>query len=66
MKMNKLLQAMGTAALVLLCVALIPFTIFLIAGILVLFGVEVTWACTIGAIIFLFILITIDVYIQNK
>jgi len=64
--MNKVLQAMGTAAIVLLGIALIPFTIFLIAAILMLFGVGVTWACTIGAIISLFILITIDVYIQNK
>lgn len=64
--MNKLLQAMGTAALVLLCVALIPFMILLIAGILMYFGIGVIWACTIGACVTLFVLITVDVYFQNR
>lgn len=64
--MNKLLQAMGTAALVLLCVALIPFTIFLVAGILMCFGMNLVLAVTLGAAIALFILITTDVYFQSK
>lgn len=64
--MNRLLQAMGTAALVLLCVALIPFTIFLIAGILMCFGMNLVLAMTLGAVIALFILITIDIYFQNN
>lgn len=63
--MNKLLQAMGTAALVLLCVALIPFMIFLIAGILMLFGIGTIWACIIGACVTLFVLITVDVYFSK-
>lgn len=64
--MNKLLQAMGTAVLVLLCVALIPFTILLIAGILMFFGIGTVWACTIGAFVTLFGLITVDIYFQNE
>lgn len=64
--MNKLLGAMGTAAIVLLIIALIPFTIFLIAGILMLFGMGIIGACTIGALVVLFVLITIDVYVQSK
>lgn len=63
--MNKLLQAMGTAALVLLCVALIPFMILLIAGILMYFGIETICACIIGACVTLFVLITVDVYFSK-
>lgn len=64
--MNKLLQAMGTAAMALLYIALVPFTIFLIAGILMCFGMNLVLAITLGAVMALFILITIDVYFQNN
>lgn len=60
--MNKLLRAMGIAAIALLAIALIPVIIFMVAGMLMYLGMSITPALLIGAVVVLFILITIDVF----
>lgn len=65
--MNRLLESMGIAAIALLAIALIPITILLVAGILMYFGMSITSALLIGAVVVPFILITIDVmHLQNN
>lgn len=60
--MDRLLRAMGIAAIALLAIALIPVTIFMVAGMLMYLGMSITPAILIGAVVVLFILITIDVF----
>lgn len=62
--MNRLFKSMGIAIMVLLFIALFPVTI-LIAGILMYFGMNSVLALLIGAVVALFIIITIDVYHQQ-
>ena len=49
----------------LLFIALLPVTILIIAGILMYFGMNSVLALLIGAVVALFIIITIDVYHQQ-
>lgn len=63
--MNRLFKSMGIAVMVLLFIALLPVTILIIAGILMYFGMNSVLALLIGAVVALFIIITIDVYHQQ-
>lgn len=63
--MNRLLKSMGIAVMALLFIALLPVTILIIAGILMYFGMNSVLALLIGAVVALFIIITIDVYYQQ-
>jgi hypothetical protein len=56
---------MGIAVMALLFIALLPVTILIIAGILMYFGMNSVLALLIGAVVALFIIITIDVYHQQ-
>ena len=60
--MNRLFKSMGIAIMALLFIALLPVTILIIAGILMYFGMNSVLALLIGAVVALFIIITIDVY----
>ena len=60
--MNRLFKSMGIAVMALLFIALLPVTILIIAGILMYFGMNSVLALLIGAVVALFIIITIDVY----
>lgn len=60
--MNRLFKSMGVAIMALLFIALLPVTILIIAGILMYFGMNSVLALLIGAVVALFIIITIDVY----
>ena len=62
--MNRLFKSMGIAIMALLFIALLPITILIIAGILMYFGINSVLALLIGAVVALFIIITIDVYHQ--
>lgn len=62
--MNRLFKSMGIAVMALLFIALLPITILIIAGILMYFGMNSVLALLIGAVVALFIIITIDVYHQ--
>lgn len=53
------------AIMALLFIALFPVTILIIAGILMYFGMNSVLALLIGAVVALFIIITIDVYHQQ-
>ena len=63
--MNRLFKSMGIAIMALLFIALLPITILIIAGILMYFGINSVLALLIGAVVALFIIITIDVYHQQ-
>ena len=63
--MNRLFKSMGIAVMALLFIALLPVTILIIAGILMYFGMNSVLALLIGAVVVLFIIITIDVYYQQ-
>ena len=63
--MNRLFKSMGIAIMALLFIALLPVTILIIAGILIYFGMNSVLALLIGAVVALFIIITIDVYHQQ-
>jgi hypothetical protein len=63
--MNRLFKSMGIAIVALLLIALLPVTILIIAGILMYFGMNSVLALLIGAVVALFIIITIDVYHQQ-
>lgn len=63
--MNRLFKSMGIAIIALLFIALLPVTILIIAGILMYFGMNSVLALLIGAVVALFIIITIDVYHQQ-
>ncbi len=63
--MNRLFKSMGIAVMALLFIALLPVTILIIAGILMYFGINSVLALLIGAVVALFIIITIDVYHQQ-
>lgn len=64
--MNRLFKSMGIAIMALLLIALLPVTILIIAGILMYFGMNSGFfALLIGAVVALFIIITIDVYWQQ-
>lgn len=63
--MNELFKSMGIAIMALLFIALLPVTILIIAGILMYFGMNSVLAALIGAVVALFIIITIDVYHQQ-
>ena len=63
--MNRLFKSMGIAIMALLFIALLPVTILIIAGILMYFGMNSILALLIGAVVALFIIITIDVYHQQ-
>ena len=63
--MNRLFKSMGIAVMALLFIALLPITILIIAGILMYFGINSVLALLIGAVVALFIIITIDVYHQQ-
>lgn len=63
--MNRLFKSMGIAIMALLFIALLPVTILIIAGILMYFGMNSVLALLIGAVVALFIIITIDVYHQQ-
>lgn len=63
--MNRLFKSMGIAIMALLFIALLPVTILIIAGILMYFGMNSVLALLIGAVVALFIIITIDVYYQQ-
>ena len=63
--MNRLFKSMGSAVMALLFIALLPVTILIIAGILIYFGMNSVLASLIGAVVALFIIITIDVYYQQ-
>lgn len=63
--MNRLFKSMGIAVMALLFIALLPVTILIIAGILMYFGMNSVLALLIGAVVALFIIITIDVYYQQ-
>ena len=63
--MNRLFKSMGIAVTALLFIALLPVTILIIAGILMYFGMNSVLALLIGAVVALFIIITIDVYHQQ-
>lgn len=60
--MNRLFKSMGIAVMALLFIALLPVTILRIAGILMYFGMNSVLALLIGAVVALFIIITIDIY----
>lgn len=60
--MNRLFKSMGISVMALLFIALLPVTILIIAGILMYFGMNSILALFIGAVVALFIVITIDVY----
>lgn len=63
--MNRLFKSMGIAIMALLFIALLPVTILIITGILMYFGMNSVLALLIGAVVALFIIITIDVYHQQ-
>ena len=63
--MNRLFKSMGIAIMALLFIALLTVTTFIIAGILMYFGMNSVLALLIGAVVALFIIITIDVYHQQ-
>ena len=63
--MNRLFKSIGIAIMALLFIALLPVTILIIAGILMYFGMNSVLALLIGAVVALFIIITIDVYHQQ-
>lgn len=63
--MNRLFKSMGIAVMALLFIALLPVIILIIAGILMYFGMNSVLALLIGAVVALFIIITIDVYHQQ-
>lgn len=63
--MNRLFKSMRIAVMALLFIALLPVTILIIAGILMYFGMNSVLALLIGAVVALFIIITIDVYHQQ-
>lgn len=70
--MNRLFKSMGIAVMALLFIALLPVTILIIAGILLIivgilmyFGMNSVLALFIGAVVVLFIIITIEVYNQQ-
>ena len=63
--MNRLFKSMGIAVMALLFIALLPVTILIIVGILMYFGMNSVLALLIGAVVALFIIITIDVYHQQ-
>ena len=58
--MNRLFKSMGIAVMALLFIALLPVTILIIAGILMYFGMNSVLALLIGAVVALFIIITIE------
>lgn len=61
--MNRLFKSMGIAIImVLLFVAFPPIIVLIIAGILMYFGMNSILALLIGAVVALFIIITIVVY----
>lgn len=60
--MNRLFGSMEIAVIALLFMVLLPITVFIIAGILVYFGMNSILALFIGAVVALFIIITINVY----
>lgn len=60
--MNRLFKSMGISVMALLFIALLPVTMLIIAGILMYFGMNSILALFIGAVVALFIIITIDVY----
>lgn len=63
--MNRLFMSMGIAVIALLFIALLLVIIFIIAGILMYFGMNSILALLIGAAVALFIVITLDVYRQQ-
>lgn len=63
--MNRLFKSTGIAVMALLFIALLHVTILIIAGILMYFGMNFVLALLIGAVVALFIIITIDVYHQQ-
>ena len=60
--MNKLLESIGIAIMALLFIAVFPVTILIITIILIYLGMNSAIALFVGAIISLFIIITIEVY----
>lgn len=60
--MNKLFEAIGIAIMALLFIAVFPVTILIITMILIYLGMNSAIALFVGAIISLFIIITIEVY----
>lgn len=62
--MNRLFESIGIAIMILLFIALFPATILIVAKILIYFGMNSFLALFIGAVVALFILITIEVYCQ--
>lgn len=63
--MNRLFKSMGIAVMALLFIVLLPVTILIITGILMYFGMNSVHTLFIGAVVALFIIITIDVYHQQ-
>lgn len=60
--MNKLFEAVGITIMALLFIAVFPITILMITMILIYLGMNSAIALFVGAIISLFIIITIEVY----
>ena len=60
--MNRLFKSMEIAIMVLLFVAFPSVIILIMAGILIYFGMNSILALLIGAVVALFIIITIEVY----
>ncbi len=60
--MNRLLKSIGITVMAILFMTLIPITILIITGILMYFGMSNVLALLIGAVVALFIIITIGVY----
>lgn len=60
--MNRLFKSIGIAVMAILFMTLIPITILIIAGILMYFGISHVSALLIGAVVALFIVITMNVY----
>lgn len=60
--MNRLFKSIGIAVMAILFITLIPITILIITGILMYFGMSNVPALLIGAVVALFIIITIGVY----
>ena len=60
--MNKLFEAVGITIMALLFIAVFPITILMITMILIYLGMNSAIALFVGAIIALFIIITIEVY----
>lgn len=60
--MNRLFKSIGIAVIAILFMTLIPITILIITGILMYFGMSNVPALLIGAVVALFIIITIGIY----